>query len=106
MTMHDRILSPAIALIAALALAACAGPQTRVEDGLVEAGIAQPKAQCMAGILVDKLSVSQLRRLGELKDLREQGGEDATLDYYLKNSKALQDPEILAAAGEAIMRCP
>lgn len=91
---------------AIMSLSACAGPQTRVENGLVDAGIAPARAACMAEILVDRLSLSQLKKLGDLAELKEEAGDKASFGYLLKNSKALQDPEILAAAGEALIRCP
>ena len=95
----------ATALIA-LSLAACAGPQARVESGLVNAGLEPARAACMADILVDRLSIGQLRKLGDLADLKSQAGKDVTIGYLVANSKALQDPEILAAAIEAFTRCP
>jgi len=62
----------AIPLIAVLVLvAACAVPEARLRAGLVNAGLSRPLAACMAERMVDRLSLMQLRRIGDLPRARE-----------------------------------
>lgn len=93
------------AALVAMTLAACASPQTRVEQGLIDAGIEPQRASCMAEILTDRLSVGQLKKLGELGKLKEESGKDLTVGFLLENSEAVKDPEILAAVGVALTSC-
>ena len=53
-------------LLAPLALAACAIPEARLRAGLVNAGLTRPMAACMAERMVDRLSLAQLSRIGDL----------------------------------------
>lgn len=81
--------------LAALALSACATPETRVRTALMDAGLSQPIAACMADRMVDRLSLIQLNKLSGLKKLRGQNMRKITLDDFLRRTRALQDPEIL-----------
>ena len=58
----------ALAIVAA-SLASCATPETRVRNGLIEAGLSRPMASCMAARMVERLSLLQLRRLDRLSTL-------------------------------------
>ena len=80
----------------ALALAACATPETRVRNGLIEAGLSRPLATCMAGRMVDRLNLAQLRRLDRLGTLRDRNLREMSPDEFLHRARALGDPEILA----------
>ena len=51
---------------ALLVLSACATPETRLRSGLQNAGLSKTMATCMAGRMVDRLSLVQLRRLSAL----------------------------------------
>jgi hypothetical protein len=54
-------------LLAALAvLAACATPSQKITAKLTEYGVPAPQARCMGDRLQARLSVGQLRRLGEI----------------------------------------
>ena len=86
----------ALPLLLALSLAACATPEQRVRTGLIEAGLSRPIATCMAERMVDRLSLLQLRRIGRLGDLRDSNVRELTVDQFLRRSRALGDPEILA----------
>ena len=82
-------------------LAACAMPEARLRAGLVNAGLSQPMAACMAERMVDRLSLIQLRRIGDLPRARE---ADST-DGFLHRVRSLRDPEILrrhARRGRAV----
>ena len=60
-------------LAASALLSACAVPEARLRAGLVNAGLPPPLAACMAERMVDRLSLMQLRRLGDLPRARAGG---------------------------------
>ncbi len=82
-------------------LAGCARPETRLRDGLVRAGLAEPLAGCMAGRMVDRLSLMQLRRIGDLPQARRAG----SIDDFLHRVRALGDTQILAVSASSAALC-
>ena len=80
----------ALPLAALTLLAACAMPEARLRAGLVEAGLSEPLAACMAERMVDRLSLMQLRRIADLKH----AGRADSLDTFLHRVRSLRDPEI------------
>ncbi len=95
----------ALVSLAALALSACATPETRIRTALMDAGLSQPMAACMADRMVDRLSLVQLNKLGGLKKLRSQDMRKVTVDEFLRRTRALQDPEILSVATSSAVIC-
>ena len=93
------------ALIAVLALSACATPETRVRTALIDAGLPKPIAGCMAGRMVDRLSLIQLNRLSSLKKLRDRDIQKISIDEFLKRTRSLQDPEILGVVTSSGLIC-
>lgn len=96
-----------IALVAAsaLALSACATPETRVRMALMDAGLSKPIASCMADRMVDRLSLIQLNKLSGLKKLRNKDVRKLSVDEFLKRTKSLQDPEILGVVTSSGLIC-
>ncbi|TSB02528.1 hypothetical protein [Sphingorhabdus contaminans] len=96
-----------IALVAAsaLALSACATPETRVRTALMDAGLSKPIASCMADRMVDRLSLIQLNKLSGLKKLRNKDVRKLSVDEFLKRTKSLQDPEILGVVTSSGLIC-
>jgi hypothetical protein len=90
-----------IALAAVALLSACAMPEARLRAGLVEAGLSEPLAACMAGRMVDRLSLMQLRRLSELK----QAGRAQSTDAFLRRVRSLRDPEIWTVTSSSAAIC-
>ncbi len=88
-----------------LALAACATPETRLRTGLVDAGLPQPIAACMADRMVDRLSLTQLRRIGSLASLKGKRIDSLTLNQFLRKVRALKDPEILTVTISSAAVC-
>jgi hypothetical protein len=82
-------------------LAACATPETQVRNGLVSAGLPKPLAGCMAGRMVDRLSLMQLRRLGDLP----KASTHEPVDKFLHHVRALGDPEILGVTSSSAALC-
>jgi hypothetical protein len=93
-----RLSLPVLAL---LTLSACAVPETRLRAGLVEAGLPEPLAACMADRMVDRLSLMQLRRLADLKH----AGRAADLAEFLHRVRSLRDPAIWAVTSSAAAIC-
>jgi len=92
----------AIPLIAVLVLvAACAVPEARLRAGLVNAGLSRPLAACMAERMVDRLSLMQLRRIGDLPRAREA----LSVAEFLRRIRALRDPEILSVSASSAAVC-
>ena len=95
----------ALVSIIALALSACATPETRVRTALTDAGLSQPIAACMADRMVDRLSLIQLNKLNGLKKLRGQDMRKVTVEEFLRRTRALQDPEILGVTTSSGLIC-
>jgi hypothetical protein len=72
-----------------------------LRDGLVEAGLSPPLAGCMAGRMVDRLSLVQLRRIADL----EQAGRAPSLDEWLHRVRALRDREIVTVTTSSAALC-
>ncbi|QNA85800.1 hypothetical protein G4G27_18790 [Sphingomonas sp. So64.6b] len=85
----------------ALALAACSSPETLTRDGLINAGVPQPVARCMAGRMVDRLSLLQLRRLSALGKAKQ----SRDLEQLLHRVRSLNDPQILSVTTSSAALC-
>lgn len=95
----------ALVSLTALALSACATPETRIRTALMDAGLSQPIAACMADRMVDRLSLVQLNKLSGLKELRGQDMRKVTVEEFLQRTRSLQDPEILGVATSSGLIC-
>ena len=92
-------------VLAAMTLAACATPETRVRTALMDAGLSKPIASCMADRMVDRLSLIQLNKLSGLKKLRDKDVRTLSVDEFLKRTRSLQDPEILGVVSSSGLIC-
>jgi hypothetical protein len=92
-------------LLLPLVLMACATPETRLQNGLIDAGLSQKQSSCMAARMVDKLSLLQLRRIASLKNFGSDKLGSMTVDRFLHNIRSLQDSEILAVTSRAALGC-
>jgi len=92
-------------MVACAVLAGCATPEARLRAGLLDAGLSQRQSGCMAGRMVDRLSVTQLRRIGSLAGLKDENARDLSLDEFLYRVRALSDTEILAVATRSAAVC-
>ncbi|MBB3912138.1 hypothetical protein [Sphingomonas desiccabilis] len=86
---------------ASAALAGCALPEARVRSGLERAGLSPRVSACMAQRMVDRLSLAQLRRLGNLPHARDA----RSLPDFLREVRALGDPEILGVTTSSAALC-
>ena len=94
------------ALIATLALAACAQPlEERVAAQLTGAGLSGRVANCMAERWVDRLSVLQLQRIADTAAaLRDEGGR-LTPRRFANRVRELDDPEITEVVTNSALVC-
>ena len=92
-------------VLAAMTLAACATPETRVRTALMDAGLSKPIASCMADRMVDRLSLIQLNKLSGLRKLRDKDVRKLSVDEFLKRTRSLQDPEILGVVSSSGLIC-
>lgn len=95
---------PAVMLLLAT-LAACATPETRVRNGLKTIGLSEPVSACMAGRMVDRLSLGQLSKLDGLGKLRKRNPGEISIAEFVKQTRALQDPEIVAVVTSSGLVC-
>jgi len=72
-----------------------------VRTGLVNAGLSAPMAACMAERMVDRLSLIQLRRIGDLPYARD----ERSLAGFLHRVRALRDVEIWTVSSAAAAAC-
>jgi len=92
---------PPLQLFALALLASCAVPEARLRAGLANAGLSEPMAACMAERIVDRLSLAQLRRIGDLPYARD----ERSVAGFLHRVRALRDREILTASSAAAAVC-
>lgn len=88
-----------------LALAACATPETRLRNGLREAGLSPEMSSCMAKRMTDTLSYEQLRKISSLSGLKEGRAADLSVAEFLHKLRALGDPGIVAETGRTAAIC-
>lgn len=99
--MTKRTLQLVAGTVGILIVAGCAVPEARLRSGLINAGLSPPLASCMAERMVDRLSLVQLRRIGDLPEARE----SQSVDQFLRRVRALRDPEILTVSAAAATLC-
>ena len=92
-------------VVALVALAGCATPQTRLERGLRNAGLSKNQSSCMAERMAEKLSLIQLRRISALGNFEEEKLRDMSVSRFMRNIRALKDPEILTVTSRAAIGC-
>ena len=90
-----------------LALSACATAtaETKLRNGLIDAGLSPRVAGCMAERMVDRLSIAQLKRLKSLASLRDAPIEQMTVAEFLYRVRGLQDMELLEVTTRAGLGC-
>lgn len=88
-----------------LITSACATPQTRLQRGLVSAGLPAKQSACMAERMVDKLSLLQLRRISSLTNFKDESIRQMNVDRFMFNIRSLKDPEIVSVTARAALGC-
>lgn len=91
-----------LSAIAALALlSACAVPEARLRAGLVNAGLSPSLAACMAERMADRLSLMQLRRIGDLP----RATSSVSVEQFLHRVRSLGDAQILGVSSSSAALC-
>lgn len=90
-----------IVIIAPLLLTACAIPEARLRTGLRNAGLSEAMAACMAERMVDRLSLIQLRRIGDLP----RASSSVSVGEFMHRVRALGDPQILGVTSSSAALC-
>lgn len=86
---------------AILLLSACAIPEARLRRGLENAGLTRPMAACMAQRMADRLSLIQLRRIGDLP----YASSSVSVSEFLHRVRALGDAQILGVSSSSAALC-
>lgn len=95
----------AVLLVATVALAGCATPSQRISSKLVAYGVPEPQAVCVGDRLEDRLSVSQLRRIGDIaKRSRDDTGR-VTIAQFAAALNRPGDEELVAEVLRAGLGC-
>jgi len=82
-------------------ISGCAVPEGRLRAGLEHAGLSRPMAACMAERMVDRLSLMQLRRIGDLP----RAGEAVSVAEFLHRVRSLGDAQVLSVSAGAAAIC-
>jgi hypothetical protein len=93
---------------ATLALAACASPEVRIAQRLMDYGLSRSTAGCMADQLEDRLSNRQLKTLASLaSDITREGRSvrDMTVRELAERVRRTGDPELFAVLTRAGVGC-
>ena len=95
-----------VVLAAALSLSGCATAiaESRVESALRGAGLSERTASCMAGRMVDRLTIDQLRRLEEMGQ-PSGNAREASLGDYLDRVRRVGDPEVISVTASSAALC-
>lgn len=92
-------------ILACLALAACATPESKLAAGLERAGLGHRVSACMAKRMVHRLSLTQLLRLRSLGSLGDGPVRDLSTREFLHKVRALKDPDILRVTSSSLAVC-
>ncbi len=93
--------SVVILALSALALTGCVSKiaYPRVKSALVDAGLSDGNAACMADRMTDKLTIGQLRKLEALK------GDKRSVMDYVSAVRRVGDAEVLAVTASSAALC-
>lgn len=96
----------AMLIVGALAFLLIYGtPEQRMRTAMVEAGLSEPVADCMAERLADGLSYRQLWELSSLSVFRDREVADLTIGEFVDATRGLRDREVLVLAGRSGAVC-
>ena len=97
----------AAALCAALLLSGCVSviAESRVESALLEAGLSERNAECMAERMVDRLTIPQLRKLEALRGKQGEPVRPRTLRQFVERVRGVGDSEVIAVTASSAALC-
>ena len=97
-----------LAGVAALAISSGAVDRVvewRVKSALVDAGVAEERATCMAARMVDRLSILQLRKLLKMQAQDGEAAKPTGLGDFIKRVRRIGDAEVIAVTASAAALC-
>lgn len=71
----------------------------RVRSGLIEAGVSERNADCMARRMVKRLTITQLRKLETV------AGTKQSLGGYIESVRKIGDGEVIAVTATSALLC-
>ncbi len=88
-------------VLVALALTGCVSKLAtgRVRSALVEAGLSNANAACMADRMTDRLSIGQLRRLEQMR------GSQRSISEFVAGVRRVGDAETISVTVSAAAMC-
>ncbi len=100
----SRCVSAFLLCVFLVLLPGCAGTEEKVRRGLLNAGLSQGMASCMAKPMSRELSLNQLMKLNSLGNARGMD-RNTSLSEFMRRTRALQDPEIMRVTTRAAADC-
>jgi hypothetical protein len=89
-----------------LAVAGCATSyRDRVANNLYSLGLSRPMSSCMADRMVERLTVSQLRQLGDMGKAYRRDVADMPVRDVIRHFRAVGDPAIVDVVTRAGLSC-
>ncbi len=79
--------------------------ESRVRSALVDAGLSQRNADCMAARMVDRLTIGQLRKLEQLRARAGERERPVTIDQYVERVRRVGDAEVVAVTATSAGLC-
>ena len=79
--------------------------ESRVRRALVNAGVNERGATCMAGRMVDRLNMTQLRKLEALSGIDGTTIGSMTVGDFVRRVERVGDPEVLAVVSTSGIVC-
>lgn len=79
--------------------------QWRVKSGLMDAGIGEKRAICMAARMTDRLSILQLRKLQNMQAQDRESVEPTGLGDYIKRVRRIGDVEVVTVTASSAALC-
>jgi hypothetical protein len=98
--------SLAVLIASSAVLTACVETiaESRVRSALLEAGLSERNANCMAGRMVDRLTIAQLRKLEALKGDDDEAAR-VGLQEYVERVRRVGDTEVIAVTASSAALC-
>ncbi len=99
--MQRRGAAAAVVLLSALSLTGCVEriAESRVRSALIGAGLSPEVSSCMARRMVDRLTISQLRKLQALQ------GPKRTAAQYVEMVRRVWDRDVLEVTSSSAVQC-
>ena len=78
--------------------------ESRVRTALTDAGVSDRNARCMAGRMVDRLTISQLKKLEALKTAKGET-RPTSLNDYVARVRRVNDTEVVTVTASSAALC-